>query len=115
MRTHRRVRELISTEHDGVYLLRLDDGRELRVFVCECYSFGVAEYHEVIEKLGKIDAVVISSAWCGYTQQAKEYAAEQQVGIFRVGELMGALMASKLWTYLSPEQREARRSNRPVW
>jgi hypothetical protein len=106
MRAHQRVQGLSRTEEDGVYLLRLVDGRQLRVFVCECYSFGVAEYHEVLDNIGKVDAVVISSAWCGYTRQAKEYTREQHVGLFKVGEFMGALNKPKIWEYMSQEEKE---------
>lgn len=35
--------------------------RTLRIFICECYSFGVAEYEEALENLGNLDAIIINS------------------------------------------------------
>ncbi len=31
----------------GLYDLTRNNGSVIRVFICDCYSFGVAEYHEV--------------------------------------------------------------------
>ena len=46
-------------------------GKSLRAFICECYSFGGAEYFETIQSLGKMDVIVINSDWCGYTTEAE--------------------------------------------
>jgi hypothetical protein len=66
MNTHSHVAALQACG-DGIYELTNKYSRTLRVFICECYSFGAAEYVETKDTLGSLDAIVINSAWCGYT------------------------------------------------
>jgi hypothetical protein len=105
MNTHSRLREL-TPQDAGVYLLTRDDGTKIRTFICECYAFGVAQYLETVEKIGSVNAVVINSAWCGYTPDAKYYCREQQVGLFTIGEFMSALRQNEYWNYLTNEETE---------
>ena len=90
----------------GHYRLTRKSGRDLIVFICECYSFSAAEYDEVIENLGPVDAVVISSNWCGYALEFKLDCMSSEVGIFAIGEFMAALNMKEFWTYLSPQQKK---------
>jgi hypothetical protein len=100
MRGHNRVREL-RRESDGVYDIIRTHGDMLRTFICECYSFGVAEYFEAVEMLGHLDAIVINSAWCGYTDEAKILTRERRVGLFKIPDLMGALHRPEYWDYFN--------------
>ena len=91
---------------DGLYKVTRASGQPLQVFICECYSFGVAEYFESIEKLGPLDAVIINSIWCGYTYEAKRLCRDQKVGLFKIGDFMAALNRQKFWTDLSERETE---------
>src|SRR3546814_18538513 len=71
MARHQKVAEL-TAEGDGVYRLRRTRGDVLRLFICECYAFGVADYIETTGKLGHLDHVIINSAWCGYACKTPE-------------------------------------------
>lgn len=105
MAKHDKVAHL--TPHgNGVYELTRTRGDTLRIFICECYAFGVAEYMETVDKLGKIDAVIINSAWCGYTPEAKRHCRESNFGLFKIGELMGALHHDDYWRYLTKVEEE---------
>lgn len=90
----------------GLYDLTRTQGDTLHVFICECYAFGVAEYMEVVENLGHIDVVIINSAWCGYTPDAKFHCREANVGLFKIVELMRALYRDDYWRYLTDDQKE---------
>ena len=90
----------IEPLRDGLYKITLDSGQPLQVFICECYSFGVAEYYELKAKLGPLDAVIINSICCGYTYEAKRLCRDQKVGLFKIGNFMAALNRQKFWTYL---------------
>ena len=61
---------------------------------------------EAVENLGDINAVIINSAWCGYTPDAKFYCRESNVGLFKIGELMGALHRDDYWRYLTDDEKE---------
>lgn len=105
MDRHGKVAALVQ-QREGVYDLTLKDGRALRAFICECYAFGVAEFMEVVERIGSVDVVIIDSAWCGYSPEAKRHCREIGVGLFKIGEFMAALNRKDFWNYLTEQQTE---------
>jgi hypothetical protein len=106
MRGHSRITG-IKSDGNGIYDLALASGGSMRIFICECYSFGVAEYVETIEKLGQLDAIVVNSAWCGYTLDAKRTARSNKVGLYKIADFMAALNKPKVWDYLNDSEKEA--------
>ena len=105
MKSHSRVSNLINTGA-GLYEINLIDGRKLKTFICECYSYGIAEYHESVEKLGDLEAVIINSNWCGYSMDAKLHCQEHNVGLFDISGFMAALNISNYWEYLTKQEKE---------
>ncbi len=105
MNKHGRVTSL-APAGNGVYELTRDTGQVLRVFICECYSFGVAQFIEVQSQLGHVDVVIINSNWCGYTKDAREYCRSAHVGLFTIAEFMGSLGREDFWNYRTPSERE---------
>ncbi len=105
MEAHSRVKSVKELQ-SGLYELTLLDQRTLRVFICECYSYGIAEYYETVSKLGKVDAVIINSNWCGYTDEAKFHCRDLKIGLFDIRDFMAALNKPKLWLYLNSFQDE---------
>jgi hypothetical protein len=110
MRTHSGVTNLKS-ESNGVYNLTTKFGKSLRIFICECYSFGAAEYVETTQTLGKFDAIVINSAWCGYTMEAKYLTRNDKVGLFKIGNFMSALNKADVWDHLTEAENETFKTN----
>lgn len=110
MNAHSRIAGL-KAHDDGIYDLTTEFGKTLRIFVCECYSFGAAEYIETTQVLGRLDAIIINSAWCGYTTDAKRLARSNKVGLFTIGGFMSALNKAKLWDYLTKAEQELFRTN----
>lgn len=96
---------------DGFYDIKLIDIEKLRVFICECYSFGLAEYYESMEKLGELDAVIINSNWCGYSMEAKLHCREHKVGLFDISGFMAALNMKNFWEYLTKQEKEYFKNN----
>ncbi|BCJ09498.1 hypothetical protein PRtIB026_A08750 [Pseudomonas sp. RtIB026] len=105
MREHSKVSSLKNIQ-DGLYELTLRNGSTLKVFICECYSYGVAEYEETIQKLGHLDAIIINSNWCGYSADAKLYCRKRSVGLFKIRDFMAALNLTRHWEYLTDYERE---------
>lgn len=112
MREHSRVSEIVNV-FPGVYEVTRSSGDVLRIFICECYSFGVAEYYEVEEKIGNINAIIINSSWCGYTDDVKMYCMGVRVGVFTIRGFMAALNKEKYWEYL--DKNEADRFRKRGW
>lgn len=96
----------IERVNPGVYNIVLTGGRELKIFICECYSFDTAEYMELCENYGPIQAVIISSNWCGYSLDVKHHCMTDEVGVFNIAGFMAAINRSEYWTYLTEYERK---------
>lgn len=96
--------KVVST---GLYDITLTNGQTLRVFICECYSFGGAEYVETVQKLGHVDSVVINSNWCGYSLPLKMECMEDRVGIFDIKGFMAAIHKKNYWEYMTEDEKES--------
>lgn len=83
----------------------VQENRTLRIFICECYSFGVAEYEEVLDHFDNLDVIIINSTWCDYTSDVKEYCKESRVGVFNISEFFGAINLTDFWNYIPPDER----------
>ena len=110
MRSHGGVMSL-ERRGEGLYELVRRNGEAIRVFICDCYAFGVAEYMEAIEHLGPLNAIIINSAWCGYSPDVKRHCREQRVGIFKIADFMAALNRDNFWDYLTQSEVEYFRKN----
>jgi hypothetical protein len=104
MKNHKKV-DNISSIGNGLYEI-LWRSKNIRVFVCDCYSYGVAEYLETKQIIGHVDAIVVCSAWNSYTYDAKWYCREQGVGVFKVASFMSALHQNDLANYLEKHEEE---------
>jgi len=105
IRNHDRVVNVeVIDAPNGLFKIVQED-RTLRVFICECYSFGVAEYEEAIEFFTTLDAIIINSNWCKYTPEVKQYCKEHRVGVFKISEFFGAINLTNFWNYISPDER----------
>ena len=102
MKSHNAV---VSLERcgEGLYNLLRRNGN-IKVFVCECYAYGVAEYMESVEYLGHLDAIIINSLWCGYSLDVKRHCMELKVGIFKISDFMASLNRDNFWTYLNSDE-----------
>jgi hypothetical protein len=110
MREHSEVK-VVRSVATSLYHIELTDGRVIKTFICECYSFDVAEYMEVCEKLGDIDAVVISSNWCGYSPGVKHYCMNEEVGVYDIRGFMAAINKKNYWEYLTEDEKKQFKKN----
>ncbi|WP_038051360.1 hypothetical protein [Thioalkalivibrio sp. ALJ1] len=95
----------------SLYEIILTDGQVLKTFICECYSFDVAEYVEVCRELGEIDAVVISSNWCGYSPGVKRHCMDRRVGVYDIRGFMAAINKKEFWNYLTKDEKKMLENN----
>ena len=105
MREHSKV-NVVRSVTPSLYQIELIGGRVIKTFICECYSFDVAEYMEVCEELGDIDAVVINSNWCGYSLDVKRHCMNKKVGVYDIRGFMAAINKQKYWEYLTEGEKE---------
>lgn len=90
----------------GLYNIQLTNGKMLKVFICECYSFSTAEYVESCQNYGELDAVIISSNWCGYSLDLKYECMKKNVGVFDIRGFMAAINKMQFWEYMTDYEKE---------
>ncbi|KTD27978.1 MULTISPECIES: hypothetical protein [Legionella] len=105
MKEHSKV-ETITKINPSFYQIKLTDGRVIKTFICECYSFGIAEYLESCHNLGELNAVVISSNWCSYSLEVKRHCMDKNVGVYDIGGFMAAINMDNYWQYLTESEKE---------
>jgi hypothetical protein len=110
MREHSEVNSIIKI-NASLYHIDRSDGTRIKAFICECYSFDVAEYIECCQGLGELDAIIISSNWCGYTFDVKRHCMSEQVGVYNIGGFMAALNMPNYWEYLTKYEKEKFKEN----
>lgn len=110
MHEHSKV-DFIENIAPGLYNIGLHSGRELKIFICECYSFDVAEYIESCENYGALDAVVISSNWCGYSLDVKRHCMSENVGVFDISGFMAAINRNEYWAYMTKYEKDRFQEN----
>ncbi|MGI4848563.1 MAG: nucleotidyltransferase domain-containing protein [Janthinobacterium lividum] len=75
----------------GTMLVELRDGRTLKVFVTNTYYFTDYTLERVLEVDPSIDAIICSSPAGQYSYSAKHHCIERSIGLFMLGEFMGAI------------------------
>jgi len=105
MEEHSNVKAITKIS-PSLFTITLHNDTELKVFVCECYSYGMAEYYETVENLGNVDIIIISSLWCSYTGDVRYQCYLKGVGVFNIKGFMGALNAQNPCKYLTKGEKE---------
>jgi hypothetical protein len=91
---HAKVRSFQRSK-DIVFDVELKSGSSLRAVLVNEYSLGLAAIHRAQQEFPRVEYIVTCANWNGYTREAKEYGARNDLGIFVVGEFLGALH----WTH----------------
>lgn len=75
----------------GTMLVKLKDGRTLKVFVTNTYYFTDYTLERVLEVDPAVDAIICSSPAGQYSDFAKRHCIKSDIGLFMLGEFMGAI------------------------
>jgi predicted nucleotidyltransferase len=78
----------------GTMLVELRDGRTLKVFVTNTYYFTDYTLERVLEVDPAVNAIICSSPAGQYSDSAKGQCIERGIGLFMLGEFMGAILHS---------------------
>ena len=90
LRTHNRV-ESFTRSDDILFRLQLITGEVMEVLLVSEYTVGVAAVIHAIDEFPDINHIVTSGVWFGYTEEAKQYGLDHNVGVFVIDEFLGAL------------------------
>ena len=78
----------------GTMLVELLDGRILKVFVTNTYYFTDYTLDRVLEVDPAVDVIICSSPAGQYSASAKQECIDRGIGLFMLGEFMGAILKS---------------------
>jgi hypothetical protein len=87
---HRKI-EKFKRVQDIVFHITLWDYSEIKVLLLDKYTLGIAAVLDVLKEFHDIDHIVSGANWNGYTKEAKQYGWDNDIGIFVMGEFLGAL------------------------
>lgn len=87
----------------------------LDVYLTNIYIVGEADVIEILAEAPETDVIVTMSAWNSYSNDAKSYAKEHDVGLFKFGEFLGAVyyVGQKFLDYEPPSNEERARRRNP--
>lgn len=90
----------LSRHDDLVFEIKRKRQRDrLSIFCLNEYTMGLTAVQRAIQELGRPQMIYIGGGWCGYTQQAKDFCLQEQIGLYVTDEIFGALWANEYWTY----------------
>jgi hypothetical protein len=103
----------VELEPPQTVIVNRPEKGDLRLYLTNTYMVGEASAGEILANNPGIDAIVTMSQWNGYTGSAKMLCAEENVGLFKFNEVLGAAYYSgqRFINYSPPteEEREKRR------
>jgi hypothetical protein len=94
----------------GTMLVELRDGRTLKVFVTNTYYFTDYTLDRVLEFDPAVEVIICSSPAGQYSDSAKQQCIDQGIGLFMLGEFMGAIhhKGEQYLNFLLKAERESR-------
>lgn len=95
---HTKVREVNQISAQLVDVIR-HDGSKIRVYLTDLYTVGVADYINIMTNHRDVNCVVSVSNYNSFSQGAKNLAITSEVGLFEIGEFMGAIHHYDYWNY----------------
>lgn len=105
VKKHNKIKSIQNIDI-GLYEITLARNKKLRLFICDCYSFGMAEYYETIGNFGDLDIIVIGSLWCSYTMDLKSYCMSNKIGLFKPKDFMAAIHNKQYWEYMNESEQD---------
>jgi hypothetical protein len=87
---HAQVRSFRRRD-DIVFEIELENGEDIKALLVDEYILGLAAILRAKAEFPDVEYIVTCGDWNGYTPQAKEYGQNNSLGIFVLGEFLGAL------------------------
>jgi hypothetical protein len=82
----------VAKESQNVFAVKRGGAlSDVRVWVCDVYTLGLADYFKITQKDPELNAIVTMSGYNSWTREAKEQGYDDEVAVFKFGEFMGAL------------------------
>lgn len=102
--SHSKVQDFRRTS--DIYFTILDTkSRMFNTVLVNEYVLGMAAVIQIKREFPEVEYIVTAGNWNGYTREAKEYGWENDIGVFNIGEFLGALYWSHPISYYKKGDR----------
>jgi hypothetical protein len=91
LQSHKKVSDFKRTRDVVFDIIRVPALSEVRAVLTDIYTIGLAQLLDAIKKVPGVNCVISGGDWSGYTVEAKDYALQNQIGLFTTSEFFGAL------------------------
>lgn len=90
---HKKVKSF-ERINDIQFSITLSNLQDIEMLLVNEYCLGLATIHRALDEFPGIEFIVTSANWNGYTKDAKEYGIQNDLGVFNIGEFIGALSSA---------------------
>lgn len=103
MQQHSKVKS-VEREKDILFTIIDNDDRVYKVLLLDEYKLGLATLMKALTEFPNTNYIVIGGDWNSYTNEAKKYGLENNIGIFNFSEFMGAINTKNPLKYKKVER-----------
>lgn len=91
----------VKREKDILFnVTRVTSPTELVIVLINQYTISLADVIKLKNEFPSINCIVTAGDWNGYTEEAKKYGLEQNIGVFVISEILGALNFEEYVNYV---------------
>ena len=110
LKSHKKVIDF-QRPRDVVFdISRVPPLSDVRAVLTDIYTIRLAQLLDAIKRVPGVNCVITGGDWNGYTAEAKEYARQNQIGLFTLSEFVGALWWTELHKYHKKDEK-----GRPIY
>jgi hypothetical protein len=91
LRSHKLVKGFTRDQDILFTIERWDTLCRVIALLVNRYTISLADVITAKAEFPTMTCIVAPGNWCGYTQEAKEYGLQHEIGVFHVGEFLSAL------------------------
>lgn len=90
---------------DIFFLVQRKRGGIVRLICINDYTCGFTRVLEVLEAFPQCNCIFIGGGWNGYTDTAKEFCVDREIGLFNSTEIYGVLSVNDHWKYFKRDEK----------
>lgn len=104
LESHKKVASFERTDDILFKITRTAGLSPVNALLINVYTVGLADMFRAKQEFPALDCIVTSSAWNGYTIEAKEHALDSEIGLFVVSEFSSALRERVPYLYVKRDR-----------
>jgi len=101
VKNHKLIREVECGIGGSSQILKLsrEFGDEITVYLTIPYTLGITDYQNIRCSFPDVNCIVICSDYSGFTNETKNEAEKEGIGLFMFREFVGAISRKDFWSY----------------